>query len=203
VDPNVGTQNDTAANAGLVDAQSPTAGTSVAAQSPVTLTLGAMQVSVPNVVGGSIQSAQTAFQAVGLAIGNTTTTTVANTVSPGFVLSESPAAGTPVASGSTVNLVVVAQTVTVPNVVNQSFGSAVITLQGAGLQMGTLTGNETTGNVSNQSPAYPAVVQVGTQVNLTVPSTIQCMPISRCIVFPPIVAKQFAIESIAKSKVKK
>ncbi len=94
--------------AGNVISESPAAGTSVAAGSAVNLTVstGASgNVSVPNVVGTTQASASTAIVAAGLTVGTVTMASSA-TVPNGDVISESPAAGTSVASGSAVNLTV-------------------------------------------------------------------------------------------------
>jgi len=62
-------------------------------------------VAVPNVVGQTQAAATTAITGAGLVLG-TVTQQSSTTVTSGDVISESPAAGTNVASGSAVNLVV-------------------------------------------------------------------------------------------------
>ena len=64
-----------------------------------------MQVAVPNVVGQTQAAATTAITGAGLVPG-TMTQQASSAVASGNVISESPAAGTNVSSGSTVNLVV-------------------------------------------------------------------------------------------------
>jgi hypothetical protein len=64
-----------------------------------------MQIAVPNVVGQTQAAATTAITSAGLVVG-TVALESSSTVSPSDVIRESPAAGTNVASGSTVNLVV-------------------------------------------------------------------------------------------------
>jgi len=64
-----------------------------------------MQVAVPNVVGETQAAAASAITGAGLVVG-TVTRQSSSTVASGEVISESPAAGTNVTSGSTVNLVV-------------------------------------------------------------------------------------------------
>ena len=66
---------------------------------------GPMQVAVPNVLGQTQAAAATAIAGVGLVVG-TVTQQSSSTVVSGEVSSESPAAGTNVASGSAVNFVV-------------------------------------------------------------------------------------------------
>ncbi len=71
----------------------------------VTATFTAMQVAVPNVIGQTQTAATAMITGAGLVLG-TATQQSSSTVSSGGVISESPAAGTDVAPGSAVNLVV-------------------------------------------------------------------------------------------------
>ena len=105
---------------------------------------GAGRVPVPNVVNQT-QAAATALitaPGVGLVVG-TVTAAASATVPSGSVISQSPVAGTPVAAGSAVNLVVSTgpPPVNVPNVVNQTQAAATaqITAPGVGLVVGTVT----------------------------------------------------------------
>jgi hypothetical protein len=93
--------------AGAVINQSPAAGTNVAPGVPVELevSLGSALVAVPEVTGLTQADAQAAILAAGLTVG-AITTAHSNTVPAGAVISQSPAAGTNMASGSPVNLVV-------------------------------------------------------------------------------------------------
>jgi len=92
---------------GSVISENPAAGASVASGSAVALTVssGPAQVAVPNVVGNTQAAATTAINGAGLKVG-TVTMTSSNSVTAGNVISEDPAAGTMVASGSSVNLTV-------------------------------------------------------------------------------------------------
>jgi beta-lactam-binding protein with PASTA domain/alpha-tubulin suppressor-like RCC1 family protein len=103
----VTTQTSTTVAAGLVMSETPTAGTSVASGSAVNLVVSSdvAKVAVPNVVGATQAAATTAITGSGLVLG-TVTTQSSTTVAAGLVISESPAAGASVASGSSVNLVV-------------------------------------------------------------------------------------------------
>jgi len=67
--------------------------------------IGPLQVAVPNVVGETQAAATTAIMGAGLVVG-TVTQQSSSTVASGDVISESPAAGTNVATRSAVNLVV-------------------------------------------------------------------------------------------------
>jgi 6-phosphogluconolactonase len=92
---------------GSVISENPAAGTSVASGSAVALTVssGPAQVAVPNVVGSSAQSYTKTITNSGLVVG-TVTMVSSTTVASGNVISQSPAAGTMVNSGSAVNLTV-------------------------------------------------------------------------------------------------
>nr|MBA3614305.1 PASTA domain-containing protein [Nitrospirales bacterium] len=93
--------------AGSVISQNPAAGASVAAGSPVDLVVsnGPAPVSVPNVVGLAKTNAESAITGAGLTVGAITTASHAS-VASGRVISQTPAAGTSVAAGSAVALVV-------------------------------------------------------------------------------------------------
>ena len=82
-------------------------------------------VAVPNVVDSTQAAATTAITNAGLTVGTITTASSA-TVPAGSVISQNPAAGTQVATGSAVSLVVSSgpALVTVPNVVNTTQAAA-------------------------------------------------------------------------------
>ena len=94
-------------SAGSVMAQNPVAGVTAAPESAVDLivSLGPASVSVPNVVGQPQSTASSTIGAAGLIVGAVTTTTSV-TVPNGSVISQSPVAGTSVAQGTTVSLVI-------------------------------------------------------------------------------------------------
>jgi hypothetical protein len=100
-------QSSSTVASGSVISESPAAGTSVTSGSAVNLVVstGPVQVVVPNVVGQTQAAATTAITGAGLVVG-TVTQQSSSTVASGSVISESPAAGTNVASGSAVNVVV-------------------------------------------------------------------------------------------------
>jgi len=163
--------------AGNVISENPAAGTPVAPGSAVNLVVssGPAPVAVPNVVGQTQAAATTAIQNAGLVLG-TVTTASSNNVPAGNVISENPAAGTPVAPGSAVNLVVSSgpAPVAVPNVVGQTQAAATTAIQNAGLVLGTVTtassNNVPAGNVSSSNPASGTQVNPGSSVNLVVSS---------------------------------
>jgi beta-lactam-binding protein with PASTA domain len=161
---------------GDVISQDPTAGTSVANGSPVSLTVssGPAMVSVPNVVGDTQAAAATAITGAGLTLGTVTMASSA-AVAAGDVISQMPAAGTSVASGSGVNLTVSSgPAVNVPNVVGDTQAAATTAITGAGLTLGTVTMASSAavaaGDVIGQIPAAGTSVSAGSQVNLTVSS---------------------------------
>jgi len=123
---------------------------------------------VPNVVGQTQAAASAAIASAGLSVGNVTQGS-ANGVVPGNVISESPAAGTGVAPGSAVNLVV-SDDVAVPNVVGATQSAATSAITGAGLIMGTVTQQSSStvasGDVIRESPAAGSYVGPGASVNL-------------------------------------
>jgi beta-lactam-binding protein with PASTA domain len=160
---------------GNVISESPVAGTNVAKGSAVNLVVssGTAQVAVPNVVGNTQAAASTAITGAGLTVGSVTMATSA-TVASGSVISESPVAGTNVAKGSAVNLVVSsgAAQVAVPNVVGTTQAAASTAITGAGLTVGSVTmatsATVASGSVISENPAAGTSVASGSAVNLTV-----------------------------------
>ena len=162
---------------GYVISQSPTAGTKVYKGSSVNLTVSMWlvpPVTVPNVVGMTQSDAQTAITGAGLTIG-TTTQAYSATVPPGDVISQNPASGSSVATGSAVNLTVSmgpVPLVTVPNVVGMTQSDAQTAITGAGLTIGYTTqaysATVPPGDVISQNPASGSSVATGSAVNLTV-----------------------------------
>ncbi|MFN8487878.1 MAG: FG-GAP-like repeat-containing protein [Caldilineaceae bacterium] len=132
-------------------------------------------VAAPNVVGLTQSAAQQAITGAGLVVG-TITQSYDNSVPAGSVISQNPAAGAAVASGSAVNLVVslgpVQTTVTVPNVVGLTQSAAQQAITGAGLTVGTITqsynNSVPAGNVISQNPTAGALVAGNSAVNLVV-----------------------------------
>src|SRR5205814_8625985 len=122
------------------------------------------QVSVPNVVGQTHAASPCTTPFRGLTLG-TVTMQSSSTVASGNVISESPAAGTSVAKGSAVNLVVSSGApapgqVAVPNVVGETEAAATSAITGAGLTAGTVTQQSSTtvasGRVIREIPAAGA-----------------------------------------------
>ncbi|MBK8509704.1 MAG: PASTA domain-containing protein [Candidatus Competibacteraceae bacterium] len=101
-------ENSATVPAGTVISQNPAAGASVATGSAVALvvSLGPAPVTVPNVVGLSLQTAQAVISSANLVTGSVTAQTTGSRSLDGLVASQNPAAGTSVARGASVNLVV-------------------------------------------------------------------------------------------------
>jgi beta-lactam-binding protein with PASTA domain len=163
--------------AGYVISESPTAGSSVTAGSTVNLVVssGPASVSVPIVIGQTQAAASSAFTAAGLVVGSVTLQSSV-TVAAGNVVSESPVAGTIVAAGSKVNLVVSSgpASVSIPNVIGQTQAAASSAFTAAGLVVGTVTLQSSVtlaaGAVISESPVAGTNVAVGSKVNLVISS---------------------------------
>jgi beta-lactam-binding protein with PASTA domain len=118
----VATASSTTTPAGNVISETPVAGTSVPSGTAVSLVVssGPPLVAVPNVVGLSQSAATTAITAAGLTVALPVATASSTTIPVGNVISETPAAGTSVTSGSAVSLVVSSGPPTAPPPVNIS-----------------------------------------------------------------------------------
>ena len=133
---------------------------------------GPATVAVPNVEGMTQAAATTAITGAGLALG-TVTTASSSTVPAGSVISESPAAATPVEAGTAVSLTV-SSGAQVPNVVGLTQAAATTAITGAGLVLGTVTMASSVtvpkGSVISQSPAAGTNAAPDSMVDLTVSS---------------------------------
>ncbi len=153
----------------------PAQGVPLVAGSPVTVIVssGPAQVSVPEVTGQSEGEARASLRAAGLRPGTVTHREVSGQA-PGTVLSQSPAAGAAVASGTAVSLVVAKapQEVTVPRVVGHKRERAEGELVGAGFTVRSTTRPVTSeaeaGLVLQQSPAGGVKAKQGATVTLAV-----------------------------------
>ena len=130
-------------------------------------------VSTPNVVGLAQPAAEAALIAAELAVGDITEQNDFN-VPAGDVISQDPTAGTNVAVGTPVDLVVSLgpPTVAAPDVVGQSLAAAGTTLDAAGLVTGSVSQQPSqtvpAGDVISQTPIAGTIVIVGTDVDLVV-----------------------------------
>ena len=174
-------QSSSTVASGNVISESPAAGASVAKGSAVNLVVSSGapapgQVAVPNVVGETEATATSAITSAGLTAG-TVTQQSSTTVASGNVITESPAAGTSVASGAAVSLVVSSGAppptpVAVPNVVGQTQAAATSAISGAGFTVGAVAQESSTtvasGSVISQNPAAGADSASGSAVDLVV-----------------------------------
>jgi RHS repeat-associated protein len=128
---------------------------------------------VPNVVGMTQAAAQAAIIGAKLTVGTITQANSA-TVLAGSVISQSPVAGTSVAEGSSVSLVISSGPVMiiVRNVVGLTQAAAQAAIQAAGLQVGTVTtANSPTvpaASVISQNPPAGNSVPEGSLVDLAI-----------------------------------
>lgn len=130
---------------------------------------------VPDLQNQTLAAATTLLGNVGLALGSQTQETSA-TVPAGSVIRHSPVAGTEVAPGSSVNLVLSSGPPpgTVPNVVGLTQAAATTAITNASLALGAVTQQSSSsvaaGNVISQSVAPGQVLAAGSTVDLVVSS---------------------------------
>ena len=150
----------------------PAEGNNVPANTTVTLfvSTGPQQVTVPNVVGESATTAQSALSGKGL---NVKQVADAGSTQPkGTVTKQSPGATAKVSPGSTVTISVSGGAVQVPGVVGDSASTAQQVLQGDGFKVVTKTlagpANSTPGDVFQQNPNAQTSVAQGSTVTIYV-----------------------------------
>ena len=176
------TSSDTVA-AGDVVSQTPAGGSSAEEGTSVDLVVstGPALVAVPSVTGLSQGTAEAAITSAGLVVGNVTTAS-SSTVAEGDVISQTPAGGSDVELGTSVDLVIStgSDLVTVPGVVGGSYSNAINAIENAGLVVGnvtTVTTRRSCGRVRSQSPAGGTDVPAGTEIDLVVSRTRFCNPL--------------------------
>ncbi len=159
--------------AGKIISQTPTVATNVAPGTAVNLVVskGPAPVGVPDVVGLAQADAETAITNAGLKVG-TVTQQYSNTVPTGQVIDQTPIAGTSVAPGTAVDLVVSQgpAPVSVPDVVGLAQADAETAVTGANLSVGSITeqysATAPVGQVVGQNPTAGTSVAPGTAVDL-------------------------------------
>lgn len=153
----------------------PSAGKEVDEGTTVTMYVskGSEKVKVPDVVGKSSSSAQSAITGEGLKV--SVSEEYSDKVAAGIVISQSKDAGTKVESGTTINIVVSLGPkevkVSVPNVQGDSRSSAENKLSSSGLSVKVVeeyNSNVTAGYVISQSHASGSQVTQGTTVTIVV-----------------------------------
>ncbi|HEX9530202.1 MAG TPA: PASTA domain-containing protein, partial [Acidimicrobiales bacterium] len=160
---------------GFVIDESPEAKTHAAKGTTVTLVVSqAPNVAVPDETGKDANQANQELTAAGFQVAQTGAPSA--TVASGKVVSQTPAANTQAAKGSTVNLVVSTGKgqVVVPDVRGQTATDAANALGQAGLVVGTQTqapsDTVAQGSVIDTNPSQGTRVQGGSKVSLTVSS---------------------------------
>jgi beta-lactam-binding protein with PASTA domain len=163
--------------AGRVSSQNPVSGVGVPAGSAVNLVVSTGPVptpgpvAVPNVLNLTQAAATAAINGAGLVLG-TISQSSSTTVPAGSVISQNPNAGTSVAAGSAVALIVSTGPVAVPSVVNLTQAAATTAISFAGLAIGTVSteSNATvpSGSVISQNPSAGTNVEGGSAVSIVV-----------------------------------
>lgn len=159
---------------GVVVGTQPGAGTEVAKDSTVTVLVssGPAEVTVPDVVGDSIEDAQAALEQAGFTV---VTEQVDSDKEIGTVVRQAPKAGSKAGSGDTITLYVSKgiTKVTVPDVTGSDVDTARAEITAAGLEVGSVTeddgsSGQTPGTVVGQDPGGGASVAKGSSVDLVV-----------------------------------
>ncbi|MFB2598263.1 protein kinase [Herbiconiux sp. P17] len=125
-------------------------------------------VPVPELASGSLSAARDALAAAGLTLG---TVTPENSALAGeTVLQSDPVAGSALAAGGTVNLVVASGSNAVPRIAGSAQADALATLRSAGFETLVTTRAEDAppGTVLGSSPADGTVARIGTTVSIVI-----------------------------------
>src|SRR5205814_2566984 len=136
---------------------------------------GPPQVAVPDVVGLTQAAAASAITGAGLKVG-ALVMAASTTVPSGLVISQTPASGTQVASGTAVEIVISSGPLKIPapNVVGLTQAAATAAIANAGLVVGTVTiassATVPAGSVASQNPAAGTGIPAASAVNLVVSS---------------------------------
>ncbi len=159
--------------AGFAVGTTPTSGTSVEKDTKITLNIskGPQQVKVPNVIGLSQTSADTALTNAGFRVDHSYQV---SSKSPGNVIAQDPASGGSAGLGSSVQVTIdqAPKKVKVPNAVGQTQSQGDRTLQNAGLDAvyatRVVTNASQNGIVLAMSPGAGSTVVQGSNVALTI-----------------------------------
>ncbi len=136
----------------------------------LSVSVGPQRIPVPDLAGYESKVAQLLVEAAGLQVGRVDS--AQTTQAPGVIVSTRPPAGTPMAPGSRVTLVVSvgAPTIQVPNLIGLTLTEARGSLEQAGLTLGTYfsRGGSTArpGTVIEQRPAAGTLAAPGTAVHV-------------------------------------
>jgi serine/threonine protein kinase len=156
---------------GIVISENPPQGTPLPLKTNVTIyvSTGPQAVQVPDLTNQSLTDAKSELLRNKLILG--TTTTQDSPQSPNTVLSQTPAAGANVNSGSAVNVVVASGNSTVPDVRNLPVAEAEQALTSFGFNFQEIdqpSSSSAPGTVINQSPPHDSPAKTGTIVKLFV-----------------------------------
>jgi beta-lactam-binding protein with PASTA domain len=173
LDPNVQIVQSTPDDSNKIVTQNPAAGTRASSGQTVQVNVGAEMTSVPVLIGQAYDQAQKLLAESNLAAG-LVTNQADSRFAGGIVSSQSIDPGKPVLAHTAINMSVTPKTVAVPHVTQMLVGEAIQKLTQAGLQVGTLTGDQFGQLVNSQSPAENIPVPIGSPVNLWVPSSNVC-----------------------------
>ena len=166
------TEYDDKAPAGTVVRTDPKVGTSAKPGTAVNLVVskGPKPVAVPDITGRKLGYANRTLAGVGLT-STTTSEQFSETAKAGIVLSQSPAPGATVDSGTSVSVVVSKgpPPVTVPKLIDMPTARAIATLKGLGLVPHVLKGAATPLNrVYSQDPAPGTEIPKGSTVTIRI-----------------------------------
>jgi hypothetical protein len=121
---------------------------------------------MPDLVGLSEKDAAAALARLGIS-SITVTTDTATSVAPGTVLKQTPAQGTTLKSSTKVALVVSARApIKIPDLGKMTLKDATIVLNQLGLKVGKVTGDQTKGKITGQTPAPGEEVAAGATVDI-------------------------------------
>jgi serine/threonine-protein kinase len=153
---------------GTIIKTDPGKGTHVASQQQVRVmvSIGPVQITVPDVSGQTQAAAQTALSASGLKVGAVNSDYSA-TVPAGTVISTDPASGKTIDKGTVVDLTVSNGKVKLPDVTQEPFTTANSTLAGLGLSVVPSPTYTCTGGTVMQQNVPPGDVAQGSSVTLT------------------------------------
>lgn len=171
-EPDIEEKNDENVEAGKVISQSVEYGTEVDEGTKITLviSLGPASFDMPDVTGKDADEAKSALSSKGLSV--TVSYASSNSVGKGKVISQSVESGKSVKKGDSVKLTVSSggsSTVTVPDVVGKTKGSAVSTLEDAGFKTDSVENYNSSvekGKVISQSPSAGTSQEKGTTITL-------------------------------------
>ena len=170
---------------GTILEQSPLAGEPVpkvakGEQVPLSLSISAISVQVPKLVGKMVTDAEQALQAVGLKVGEIIEDASATRgLESAMVVAQNPEENTPVLPGSEINLTIPLQTIIVPAVTGLRFDEATQALEQIGLRV-TMETRSThqaqQGLITSQIPLAGAQAKVGSTIKVIVEKTIVTLP---------------------------